>query len=134
MEPLAGDDPIKRAAIAFIGPTSTNQAATPGVSVSAFYHLFKTNHRGVGPTPRRMMRVLSENKLLVDQDKFSYETGHLIEVGNTLQEKHVYHMTCFNENHHAVPSGNNRMSLFVLEAAMRDCGRNLQGTSVYDLK
>ena len=124
----------KQAAIAYIGRRSDGTFSTPGISVSEFYHMFSKRHSAIGPTPRHMMRALSESQWLVDAEKFEYDEEQLIEIGKHLQAKHVEYMHSFNTNRAAVPRGNNRMSLYVLEAAMDDCGHNLVGDSVYNVQ
>ena len=127
-------DPKKQATIAYIGRRSDGTEPTPGTSVSAFYHLFATNPRSIGPTPRRMMCALSAKQWLVDKENVEYEEEHLLEVGKNLQAKHDECMHSFKTVRAAVPSGNNRMSMYELEAAMVDCGHKLVGDSVYDIQ
>ena len=127
-------DQKKQATIAYIGRPSDSPEPTPGIAVSTFYKLFAKNSRFIGPTPRQMMRALSAKQWLVDKENVEYEEEHLIEVGRNLQVKHDEYMHSFKTVWAAVPRGNNRMSLYVLEAAMVDCGHKLVGDSVYDIQ
>jgi hypothetical protein len=111
---------------------------TPGESVCAFYAAWMIHGARAGPCPLRFaLRPLHRWGYLVDRRNFTYTDARLERIGTRLQ---VIHDNCCyvtgtrrGARINGLERAQQAMRLYVLEAAMLDCGWTLTTESVQTL-
>jgi hypothetical protein len=97
----------------------------PGEEVEDNYLCWRKHRKGgPAPDPAREMKVLSRLGLLVDQRKPDplIDAARLSAIGEALAARHSRRLLKYKTVNYAVPRGNLKMALYVIQMAMLDCG------------